>query len=76
MSAGDDLQHQAASENKNCPEKIKVMTGKGEEKNKPGDITARGTCSSSLFCQLSFQGLQKPGWEGALLIKSDACNYR
>ena len=68
-SQGDDLQHQAAAENEGWPEERKVMTGKGQEQSKPGDRAASRTCSWSLFCQLSFQGLQKPGWEGTLSDK-------
>lgn len=74
-SSGDDLQHQAAAENKSWPEKRKVMTGEGQEKSKPGDSAAWGTCSLSLFCQLGLQGLQKPGCEGTFLIESDAYNH-
>lgn len=60
MSKGDGPQQEVAAENKSWPGKRKVMTDRGQEKNKPEDSAAQGTCSLSLFCQYSLKRLQKP----------------
>lgn len=49
------------AESKGWAEK-RMLTGKGQDKSRLGDGSARGTHSWSLFCQLDFQCLQKLYW--------------
>lgn len=56
---------------------IKERWWQARDKRRANLETAQheGPAVRACFCQLRLHGLQKPGWEGTLLIKSDAYNH-